>query len=51
MAENEKLKTRYTNLFELRKISMDSRESPNKLKEKVWGKQQEQEQEQGEQKK
>jgi len=37
MAENEKLKTRYTNLFELRKISMDSRESLNKLKEQVLG--------------
>jgi hypothetical protein len=35
MAENEKLKSRYTNIFELRKISMDSRESLNKLKEQV----------------
>jgi len=35
IAENEKLNIRYTSLFELRKISIDSRESLNKLKEEV----------------
>jgi hypothetical protein len=37
IAENEKLKTRYTSLFELYRISVDSREDLDKLKEKVWG--------------
>jgi hypothetical protein len=37
-AENEKLKTRYTNAFELRRISIESRESLNKLKEDVFEK-------------
>jgi len=35
IAEHENLKTRYTSLFELRNISIDSRESLNKLKEDV----------------
>jgi len=51
IAKNENLKSRYTSLFELYRISIDSRQDLDKLKEKVWGKQQEQEQEQGEQKK
>jgi hypothetical protein len=47
IAENEKLKTRYTSLFELYRISVDSRQDLDKLKEKVWGKpKQEQKQEQ-----
>ncbi|HEX2305828.1 MAG TPA: hypothetical protein VHH33_06035 [Nitrososphaeraceae archaeon] len=40
IAENEKLKTRYTSLFELYRISIDCRQDLDKLKEKVWGKQQ-----------
>lgn len=39
IAEKEKLKTRYTSLFELYRISVDTREDLNKLKEKAWGKQ------------
>lgn len=35
VAENEKLDIRYTSLFELRRISIDSRKSLNKLKEDV----------------
>jgi hypothetical protein len=35
IAENEKIDTRYTSLFELRKISMDSRKSLDKLTEEV----------------
>ena len=35
IAENEKLKTRYTSLFELHKISIESRESLKKLKDEV----------------
>jgi hypothetical protein len=35
IAENEKLSARYTSLFELRRISIESRESLNKLKEEV----------------
>lgn len=34
-AENEKLKTRYTNLFELNRISIDSRKSLDELREEV----------------
>lgn len=34
-AENEKLKTRYTSLFELNRISIDSRKSLDELKEEV----------------
>jgi hypothetical protein len=44
IAEKEKLKTRYTSLFELYRISIDSRQDLNKLKEIAWGKQQKQEQ-------
>jgi hypothetical protein len=44
IAENEKLRIRYTSLFELYRISIDSRQDLDKLKEKVWGKQQKQEQ-------
>src|SRR5688500_16454431 len=36
IAEKEKLKTRYTSLFELYRISIDSRQDLDKLKEKVW---------------
>jgi len=35
IAENEKLNGRYTSLFELRRISIESRESLNKLREEV----------------
>jgi hypothetical protein len=35
VAENEKLNIRYTSLFELRRISIDSRKSLNKLKEEI----------------
>jgi len=35
LAENEKFSRRYTSIFELRKISIDSRKSLNKLKEDV----------------
>ena len=38
IAKNEKLKTRYTSLFELYRISVDTRQDLDKLKEKVWGK-------------
>jgi len=48
IAKDENLKTRYTSLFELYRISIDSRQDLDKLKEKVWGK--EQEQQQGEKK-
>jgi hypothetical protein len=41
IAEEEKLKTRFTSLFELYRISIDSRQDLDKLKEKVWDKQQE----------
>ena len=34
-AENEKLKTRYTSLFELNRISIDSRKSLDELRDKV----------------
>jgi hypothetical protein len=37
IAEKEKLKTRYTSLFELYRISIDTRQDLDKLKEKVWG--------------
>jgi len=50
IAEKENLKSRYTSLFELHRISIDTRQDLDKLWEKVWGKQQEQEQG-GEQKK
>src|SRR4029078_13506313 len=36
IAEKEKLKTRYTSLFELYKISIDKRQDLDKLKGKVW---------------
>jgi hypothetical protein len=36
-AENEKLNTRYTSLFELNRISIDSRKSLDELKEEVLG--------------
>jgi hypothetical protein len=39
IAEKEKLKIRYTSLFELYRISIDSRQDLNKLKEIAWGKQ------------
>jgi hypothetical protein len=35
IAENEKLNARYTSLFELRRISIESGESLNKLREKI----------------
>jgi hypothetical protein len=38
IAKNEKLKTRYTNLFELYRISIDTRQDLDKLREKAWGK-------------
>jgi DNA-binding CsgD family transcriptional regulator len=47
IAKNENLKTRYTSLFELYRISMDSRQDLDKLKEKVWGRQQEEREQQG----
>jgi hypothetical protein len=46
IAEKEKLKTRFTSLFELYRISIDSRQDLDKLTEKIWGKQQKQEEEQ-----
>jgi len=46
IAKYENLGTRYTSNLELCKISIDSRQDLDKLREKVWGKQQEQEQEQ-----
>jgi hypothetical protein len=58
IAKDEKLKLRYTNLFELYRISIDTRQDLDTLREKVWGnkrledkqdKQQEQKEEQGEQ--
>ncbi len=36
IAEKEKLKTRYTSLFELYRISIDKRQDLDKLKGKVW---------------
>jgi hypothetical protein len=41
IAEREKLKTRFTSLFELYRISIDTRQDLDKLREKVWGKRQE----------
>ena len=38
IAKDEKLKTRYTSLFEMYRISIDTRQDLDKLKEKVWGK-------------
>jgi hypothetical protein len=46
IAETEKLTTRFTSLFELYRISIDSRQDLDKLREKVWGKPKQQEQEQ-----
>jgi hypothetical protein len=46
IAKNEKLKTRYTSLFELYRISVDARQDLDKLKEKVWGKPKQEQQEQ-----
>ena len=37
IAEKEKLKTRFTNLFELYRISIDTRQDLDALREKVWG--------------
>lgn len=34
-AENEKLKTRYTSLFELNRISIDSRKSLDEFRDEV----------------
>jgi len=44
IAEKENLKMRYTNLFELYRISIATRQDFDKLREKVWGKQDKQEQ-------
>jgi len=41
IAEKEKLKTRFISLFELYRISIDTRQDLDKLREKVWDKQQE----------
>ena len=41
IAEKEKLKGRFTSLFELYRISIDTRQDLDKLREKVWGKSQE----------
>jgi hypothetical protein len=38
IAKDEKLKLRYTSLFELYRISIDTRQDLDKLREKVWGK-------------
>jgi hypothetical protein len=38
IAEREKLKTRFTNLFELYRISIDTRQDLDKLREKALGK-------------
>jgi hypothetical protein len=43
IAEKEKLKTRFISLFELYRISIDTRQDLDKLRQKVWGKQQEHE--------
>jgi hypothetical protein len=37
IAEKEKLNARFTNLFELYRISIDTRQDLDKLREKVWG--------------
>ena len=37
IAEKENLRTRFTSLFELYRISIDSRQDLDRLKEKVWG--------------
>jgi hypothetical protein len=39
IAEQEKLKGRFTSLFELYRISIDTRQDLDKLREKVWGNQ------------
>jgi hypothetical protein len=53
IAEKENLRSRYTSLFELYRISIDTRQDLDTLREKAWGKpkqqEQKQEQEQGEQ--
>jgi hypothetical protein len=41
IAKKEKLKTRFTSLFELYRISIDTRQDLDKLRGKVWGKSQE----------
>ncbi len=41
IAEKEKLKTRFTSLFELYRISIDTRQNLDKLREKVLGKHEE----------
>jgi hypothetical protein len=51
IAKDEKLKTRYTSLFELYRISIDTRQDLDKLREKAWGKPKQEQQEQGEQQK
>jgi hypothetical protein len=50
IAEREKLKTRFTSLFELYRISIDTRQDLDKLREKVWGKPKQQEQAEEQQK-
>jgi hypothetical protein len=40
----KKIKTRFTSLFELYRISIDTRQDLDKLREKVWGKQDQKEQ-------
>jgi hypothetical protein len=49
IAEKENLKLRYTNLFELYRISVDTRQDFDKLREKVWGKPKQEQQGQKEQ--
>ena len=44
IAEREKLKARFTSLFELYRISIDTRQDLDKLREKAWGKPKQQEQ-------
>jgi hypothetical protein len=50
IAEREKLKTRFTSLFDLYRISIDTRQDLDKLREKAWGKPKQQEQAQEQQK-
>jgi hypothetical protein len=44
IAEKENLKTRFTSLFELYRISIESRQDLDKLREKAWGKHEHKEQ-------
>lgn len=48
IAEKENLRTRFTSLFELYRISVDTRQDLDKLKEKTWGNQQREDKEQNE---